>query len=75
MKKKKKKKKKETKRNARTWCNKTCAFSDASAKDAIIADAKTPKSKLLVDEDDMRVYFPIFVRTFLNKIYSLNIKY
>jgi len=45
--------KKETKRNARTWCNKTCAFSDASAKDAIIAEAKTPKSKLLVDEADM----------------------
>jgi len=56
-----KKKKKETKRNARTWCNKTCAFSDASAKDAIIAEAKTPKSKLLVDEADMRVYFRLFL--------------
>lgn len=53
--KKKKKKRNETKRNARTWCSKTCAFSDASAKDAIIAEAKTPKSKLLVDEDDMCV--------------------
>jgi len=53
--------KKETKRNARTWCNKTCAFSDASAKDAIIAEAKTPKSKLLVDEADMRVYFRLFL--------------
>ena len=51
----KKKKRNETKRNARTWCSKTCAFSDASAKDAIIAEAKTPKSKLLVDEDDMCV--------------------